>query len=280
MNKFVAPCTEHYGCDPKALELYSRDEGRVDFLKCNSCGIIWRDTTTCSTERVYDAAYFDRMKYLKTLEHRIDKASLQLAMLEEHATKGKLLEIGPAFGHSMIAAMRRGWMAEGVDVSRYIVDYAAKARLRISLGDALHNDRPKHSYDAVIMKHVLEHYKNPFEALQKVNELLTDNGNILLVIPNTDYVRARKLRDKCKFYNFDFNGVEHHAYFNRETLSRILEHTGFEVVQENYPLLVKRDNAPRRITERAIRRTFTVADMDQELIVIARKYYHPKGSSI
>jgi 2-polyprenyl-3-methyl-5-hydroxy-6-metoxy-1,4-benzoquinol methylase len=277
-EKFIAPCTEQYGCSTDALELYSRDPGRVDFVKCDSCGIIWRDLSTCNEERIYDEGYFQRMTYDAGREHRIHKAGMLLAILEQFAQRGTILEDGCGPGYNLEAATRRGWKSEGTDISDHVVDFCRKRGINVEKGNLIDNKKIPGSYDAIFLKHVLEHYKDPFLALENAWKLLKPGGHLQIIMPNAEHRKARLLKERYKFYNYDFNGIEHYVYFTRETLKKILEHSGFEQVQENYPLFLKGNNSPKSVLERAVRRSFSVLDMDQELVVVAKKAEQQRGN--
>ena len=268
---FIAPCTEHYGCSPGSLVLYSRDPGKVYFVQCRSCNIIWKDTTTATEERSYDETYFANRGYDKNLEHRIQKSHMLLALLEQHTRKGRLLEIGPALGYTMMAAQERGWRTEGLDISDYVIQNAPSWGLDIQKGSLTEHDKKQSSYKAIVLRHVLEHYKDPFKAMQEVHGLLAEDGSVLIALPNADYTHAKRLREKHKFYKFEKGGKEHYAYFTYETIKRMLEHTGFDVMQENIPVLVQGDNSPARIIDRTARRALSALGLDQELIVVAKK---------
>ncbi|MBN1156499.1 class I SAM-dependent methyltransferase [Candidatus Woesearchaeota archaeon] len=221
---FIAPCSEQYGCSPDKLKLYSRDTGKVDFVICEDCGIIWRDLATCSQERTYDDNYFNRMGYEKERKHKVKRAHLLLALLEQFVQPGRLLEVGCGPGYNLEAAMERGWKSEGLDISEHVVKLCKERSLDVEMGDFSNNDKASGSYDAIFLRHILEHYKDPFSALNKVWDLLKHGGYLQIIIPNAEHRKARLLKDKYKFYNYDFNGTEHYVYFTRKTLKNILKH--------------------------------------------------------
>ena len=46
---------------------------------------------------------------------------------------------------------------------------------------------------------------------------------------------------------------------------------GFEVVQENYPVGLLSGDSPKYFLNRVVRRSLSLFDQDQELVVIAKK---------
>jgi len=261
MTDFIAPCTKYYGCS--GSELYARDS-KVDFIRCD-CGLIWKDTNFVE-KRVYDKDYFKR--YEKRKQHKINKAHMLFGILEQHTIPGRLLEIGPGLGYNMIAARERGWEVQGVDISDYVVDHSKSIGLPVMKGSL---EDVQGEFDAVFMKHVLEHYKDPFAALYSVRELLSNDGLIQIIVPDARYRKAVKFREKYKFYSSEVNGKEHYVSFNKDTLGKMLDFTGFEVVQVGLPTFVKYRNSVGMIVSRFVRERMSKMHMNQEMFVVARK---------
>ncbi|MBN1865407.1 MAG: class I SAM-dependent methyltransferase [Victivallales bacterium] len=266
-DKFTAPCSRYYGCQGNDLRLYSRDDGKVDFVECASCGLIWRDLTSCADERTFDEVYFQNKGYDKKWEHKVLKSHLLLNILEKFCVPGKILDVGPGLGYNMFAARQRGWQVEGLDVSDFVIKSLESKDLIVHKGDIF--DLKHGDYDVVFMKHVLEHYQDPFAALNHVGSLLKQNGLILVMVPNSEHRKAQKLRNKYKFYSHKENGIEHYVYFNKKTLRDILEFSGFAILQEDYPFFDKGKNSLGCLLSRLFRRWSSRLRLNQELLVIA-----------
>ncbi len=270
-NDFVAPCSEHYGCAEEGLELYSRDPGKVDFVRCESCGLIWRDLSVCNEERAYDEHYFQMHNYDRRRRHRIKKAHMFLGIAEQFTAPGRMLEVGLGLGYNTEAAIERGWEAEGWDISDYAVNFARTRGLKITRGSLIDCPAFEGSFDLILMKHVLEHYRDPFAALTQARNQLSSRGLVEIIVPNARYRKAMRLRGRYKFYSYERNGIEHFVYFDRVTLRRILEHTGFEVVQEGLPVLISGENSVKLLADRIWGRSRSLFGLDQEVITVARK---------
>lgn len=269
-EKFIAPCTKYYGCNPEALKLFSRDQGRVNFLECLACGSVWRDTTLCSEEGVYDKSYFDLKGYDKKFVHRTKKAHIFLAILEQFVNPSRLLEIGPGMGEVMQAAKQRGWQTMGLDISDYAVQRCNERGLPTQIGSLLDLPQDLGRYNAVFMKHILEHHRDPFKALEQTKKLLEPNGFLFIIVPNLDYKRAQDLREKHKFFNYDYEGRNHFVYFNPITLARALDHMGFEEVQSGFPTFLARGDSVYQFLQRNLRKNLPFLGYEQEIISISR----------
>ncbi|MDT8372174.1 MAG: class I SAM-dependent methyltransferase, partial [Gammaproteobacteria bacterium] len=77
-------------------------------------------------------------------------------------------------------------------------------------------------YDVILMRHSLEHFEKPSNVLAKINALLSDDGVVLLVVPNIDCL-GRYLFGK------DWQWVLpwHCNFFNPQSIKRILHLAGF-----------------------------------------------------
>jgi SAM-dependent methyltransferase len=100
-------------------------------------------------------------------------------------------------------------------------DFKEKYGLDV-FNDYLENYTPEKRYDVILMRHSLEHFENPLEVLGKINELLNDDGVVLLVVPNIDCL-GRYL------FGTDWEWVLpwHCNFFNPKSIKRILASAGF-----------------------------------------------------
>jgi len=77
-------------------------------------------------------------------------------------------------------------------------------------------------FDFIIMRHVLEHCLDPVEVLQKLKNVLTEDGIIYIAVPDA-YAPTVAFTDS-------FFRVVHTYYFNKISLANILNKSGYEVV--------------------------------------------------
>jgi hypothetical protein len=74
---------------------------------------------------------------------------------------------------------------------------------------------------------VLEHLAEPREALQMISGFLNQNGILVINVPDRSSVFARI----CGYRWHAYLPPEHWFYFNRKSISELLEQTGFRVVE-------------------------------------------------
>jgi len=79
------------------------------------------------------------------------------------------------------------------------------------------------SYDAIVLRHVLEHIPDPYEFLLKIlNKKIIKNGtNLLIEVPDIDWIIKNKT-----FYDITY---EHCNYFSKNSLSNLLNRLGWHI---------------------------------------------------
>ena len=159
----------------------------------------------------------------------------------------------------------------GIDISKYAVDTCRSLGLNAQNSTFSDLKQAQQRYDLIFMQHVLEHFEDPFQTLLDCYHLLNDDGLVLIMVPNSKYNRAVKKKSKHRFYAMDGVGAEHYVYFNYTNIHEVLQATGFEVIQKNYPIFINKYFSVEFFLNRVFRRLLSVFNSDQELLVIARK---------
>jgi 2-polyprenyl-3-methyl-5-hydroxy-6-metoxy-1,4-benzoquinol methylase len=106
---------------------------------------------------------------------------------------GRILDIGSALGIFCDEAARRGFGAEGVEISGYARKFAKK-----TFGVVSHPDigRVKGPFDALTLWYTIEHVERPRAFLAAALPLLNANGIIAIAVPNGAGACARFNREK------------------------------------------------------------------------------------
>lgn len=264
-------CKEKLGCSGKNIIPYSRD-GELGFDLCNDCGIIWRSEDSIHINKTYEQVYFDSKKYSNKRKHKVKKSGwlIDLARLFD-SDISNILEVGCSIGYTLEAARNRNIKHLGIDISDYAIDFCTSMGLNATNSSFDELKQTGQKYDLFFMQHVLEHFEDPFLALKDCFDLLKEKGIIIILVPNSKYKRAVKLNSKHRFYSLNGVGAEHYAYFNYASLKASLQVSGFEVIQENYPIFTKNFYSVEFFANRLFRRSLSFFNFDQEILMIARK---------
>lgn len=147
---------------------------------------------------------------------------------------GRVLEVGCATGDLLKKLERRGLSVSGIEMSPHAAAHARERNgLEVHTGTLFDSPYPISSFDAVIMRHVIEHFPSSRRALEKVLELLKPGGTVFITTPNTDSLDCRIFRGRWH----DYDPPRHLAVFSVATLSRLLRETGFEVTAVRHSLV-------------------------------------------
>lgn len=136
----------------------------------------------------------------------------------------KVLDVGCATG---VYLEHLGNDSVGIDLSERNLSRCRAKRLKTVLADASQAlPVRQHSFDAVLLSHVLEHVDSPLSLLQKSNEVLKNSGLVIIGFPIEHSLMRMILRDPY------FNGHPGHLYsFSREGIERLLDVSGFRLIE-------------------------------------------------
>ena len=211
-----------------------------DLVRCGTCGLVVRRhlPTYDDLPGLYAVDYFrDRegmtggyADYLADEPLHRNLARRRLTQMPAPREGERLLDVGAAAGFFVSEALRRGWVAEGVDVSSAMVDHARKVvGIRMTLGGLA--DVEDDSFDAITMWDYLEHSVEPADDLERCAALLPPGGVLALSTGDIGSLVARLTRSRWHLLT-----PRHHNYFFREsTLRMMLERAGFDVVALDHP---------------------------------------------
>jgi SAM-dependent methyltransferase len=148
------------------------------------------------------------------------------ALVERFSLQGKkVFEAGCGRGEFLSLVQEAGVSAYGIEHSRAAVEHCRAKGLNVAEGfipgetAALH-DGP---FDAFLILNFLEHLPEPVAALRQMADLLAPAGIGLVEVPN-----SATIFEKNTFSEFI---GDHLTYFTRDTFTRVLGMSGFEILE-------------------------------------------------
>jgi 2-polyprenyl-3-methyl-5-hydroxy-6-metoxy-1,4-benzoquinol methylase len=139
----------------------------------------------------------------------------------------RILDVGTAGGSFLAVARDAGWDVAGVEPNRWLCDWARRHYgLQIDNGALFDQRYAAESFDVVTLWDVLEHVPDPRALLEEVRRVLRPGGVLLVNFPDKGSLAARAMGRRWVFIL-----TVHIYYFTRQTLRRLLDETGFEVVK-------------------------------------------------
>lgn len=153
-------------------------------------------------EKKFDKKYYKRFfdKYSKSeFDMYVNWADGWVRFLDRYLDikdgKGKnILELGSSLGYFSRIFKDRGFIAEGSDISSYIVSKAAKLQKDIKFFklDIEKENKISKKYDYLVAFEVLEHLKDPEKSLKHIKSMLKKDG---VLIFSTPFPTKRSLSD-------------------------------------------------------------------------------------
>jgi 2-polyprenyl-3-methyl-5-hydroxy-6-metoxy-1,4-benzoquinol methylase len=240
---------------------------------------------TAEEEGKFDEDMINREEVIRTLHFKNRKEEI-----ERYVKTGKLLDIGCGRGFFLANFIGSSIDYFGIEPRRRISEEAKKrvGKNKIFCGTLNESDLPNSHFDIVTMINLIEHLPFPKETLKEVNRLMKNNGLLLIETPNVESIVPKILGKRWHA----FLEYEHHYFFSKDTLSRMLKDTGFRIEKMRRGnklfsiryLLYRLSWYNRKMstwmekilkTSNLLEKTLKIPQAD-ELIVIARKVITPE----
>lgn len=195
-------------------------------VRCNSCGLLY--TNPRPTDELLDSLYGDVEDdvYLREEEARVATFRHSLLGVRKRASSGRLVDIGCHVGTFLLLARDAGFDVAGVEPSRWAARYAREVRgLDVRPCGLEEAGFEPASFDVATLWDVVEHFADPKLELRRIHDALKPRGLFALTTMNVGALLPCVLRGRWPWYM-----LMHQYYFTPETITRMLEESGFEVL--------------------------------------------------
>jgi SAM-dependent methyltransferase len=151
-------------------------------------------------------------------------------MVERYSSPpGRLIDAGCGEGFFLQQATQSGWDAEGID---YSLKSHYPAGVKVAVGRL--DERgglpfPDGSADVVTCWAVIEHVRDPHQAVREIHRLLKPGGYLFLDTPLCDDWSERFVQARSHW----FHPPEHLHVFSARGLRQVVERSGFRVVRHS-----------------------------------------------
>ncbi len=201
--------------------------------KCDTCGMVFLDfdpdgkffTEYYSKEFFNDTgtkhAYSDYEKEAESLKKSFIK---RCNIIKKYKDNGALLDLGCATG-AFLETATRYWKVFGVDISEYATSQAKLKNLDVFCGNL--NDSPyiKYKFDVITLWDTIEHISNPKLTIRQSSKILNQGGILTLTTGDVGSVFSKL----CGRFWHLYNIPQHLSFFDKFTVSKMLEDEGFIV---------------------------------------------------
>ncbi|RCS26089.1 class I SAM-dependent methyltransferase [Polaribacter sp. WD7] len=183
---------------PSDLENYYKSENYISHT----------DSKTSSLDKVYQSVKNITLKR-------------KLKLLNSFKTKTKtVLDVGAGTGDFLKICANNGWTVSGVEPNISAINKAAEKGifLKEDLGQV-----ERTTFDVITLWHVLEHVKNLSDYISKIIELLSEDGKLVIAVPNFNSYDAKHYKEYWAAYDvprhiWHFSQTSIHKIFTEESM--------------------------------------------------------------
>ena len=224
-------------------ERFHVDDKQYAVVRCNGCGLVRlspRPSDRLLPKYYPDSFYSPRfigdtaglLKRFVRTRRATAVVNEKLMIVHRYATPpGLLVDIGCAAGEYLVGARKAGWNVCGVEYSPETAQRVGKELgMDIRSGSILDVKLPT-NIKVCSFWASMEHIGDPLRALEKISEVLVDEGIVIVLVPNFGSWESR-LSDG-RWPHLD---VPRHLYhFEKESLAKLGRAAGLEVVSVRAP---------------------------------------------
>ncbi|PQJ75530.1 class I SAM-dependent methyltransferase [Polaribacter gangjinensis] len=139
-----------------------------------------------------------------------------------------ILDIGAGTGDFLKVCLQNNWNVFGTEPNQQAREVAVKKGILLHENVA---DFSNQKFDVITLWHVLEHVENLSEFISQLNNLLSENGKLIIAVPNYK-------SDDAKYYRefwAAFDVPRHLWHFSQQSISKIFTTENF-IVEKTLPM--------------------------------------------
>ena len=206
------------------------------YFRCAECSHIYQDPILSNSvaAELYSNEETTTKIYKSDNQQEMDEIKFSYGVdlinsFVSNKNRNSILDIGCGPGIFSKVAFRKGWdLSIGVDINDSYDDISkSSSGFKLVRGNVLDIASLDFNtkFDVISMWSFLEHIPDPKKYINDLGNVLKDNGLIFILVPNSDSLVAKLLREKSTCYNW-----KHISYFNIKSLNFLLESCGYNCV--------------------------------------------------
>lgn len=203
-------------------------------VQCQSCGFKFLNPRP---DENAISQYYDSSEYIshdsqpKTIRNflysivRNHTQKKKLQLIEKYSKGKKLLDIGCGTGEFISYCKQSGWEVKGVEPNLKPREYAIRKHHVDVIDEPELTALNKPSFDIITLWHVLEHVHRLDERIQKIRQILNENGTLIIAVPNSNSWDAVHYNKFWAAYDLP----RHIHHFSQDTIKQLANNSGFEI---------------------------------------------------
>ena len=157
--------------------------------------------------------------------------------IKRYIPKNKtVLDVGGGFGALGEEFEKKGNKVCNLDSSPLAIEESKKRVSESFVADITNFEEiseklSSRKFDVIVFADVLEHVYDPFSVLEVYSKFLSENGKIIISVPN---IATWLMRLKLFFGNFNYSDTgtldrTHIRFFTKKSISRLVKKAGYEI---------------------------------------------------
>lgn len=211
-----------------------RVPGEFNVVRCRECCLVYLNPrpTWNEMEKYYPVDYAPyNLKPSSLLQRWIYRGGLlkKRRLVRKYKVCGTLLDVGCATGNFLQVMSQDGnWTLYGLEPDIESACQAAQiSGAEVFCGRLEDADYPPGLFSVITMWHVLEHLRDPLNALAKLRWALKPDGVLIMAVPVLDSIDARLFGPYWSGYD-----VPRHLFaYSTATLREMLAYSGFSFLR-------------------------------------------------
>jgi SAM-dependent methyltransferase len=241
----VVPCPLCGVAGEAEQERLFTEHGNVGIVRCKSCSLMYTSPRIKAPEEVYWGStdkYLEEARVIfKGLKphHRDVNYEEELDQIAKYKPSGRFLDVGCNMGFLLRKVKERGWEAVGVEPSPSLSKLATDA-WKVKVHNCFLDKMPKEetgAFDVVALSDVFEHITEPQPFLKQVKRLMKDDGILYVKVPNGRFsLFKQRVTERLgrKPAAGIWDSYEHVVHYTDETIRKMLEKCGFDVIEVTF----------------------------------------------
>ena len=206
----------------------SLSKNSYQLFECADCGHLFvSPIPTQELQALYTTApYMDSARVAREPNPKFRERAAAIAALRP---RGRVLDVGCAFGNFLMAAREHGLDAEGIELNPRTAKRAEAQGFAVVVGTMEDNTLPSGRYDAVHLGDVIEHVPEPDSFILACRRVFRPGGVLVVSTPRNDSAFARLTRRLHPLVPWSHATPPHHLQqFSLRSLHALLRRCDFE----------------------------------------------------
>ena len=201
-----------------------RDNKNLEIFECGDCGLVFLSEDNHINEAFYENSNMHQsFDFYKWRNETLVDDTRRYEFLKSSLVNKKVLDFGSGNGGFLKLTKNISKKVLGVELEKAIIPFYKEEN--IPFENNLDNISDK--FDIITSFHVIEHIKEPLKILDKLKNLLDDNGRLIIEVPNANDALLTIYENEA-FSNFTYWSCHLYLY-TQHTLNLLAKQAGFEI---------------------------------------------------